>query len=120
MLEKLSQSSESIVGYKVIGKVTAEDYQQLDPEVQALVNQYGKVGLLLDLQELAGEEAKAWLPDLKFGRQFHDKIAKMAIIGDKRWEEWLTAFADLFYAKQAKFFKPDETEKAWAWLGVAE
>ena len=58
MLEKLSESSGSIVGYKVAGKVTAEDYQQLEPEVQTLVDQYDDdVCLLLNLQEFAGEEA---------------------------------------------------------------
>ena len=117
MLEKLSESSGSIVGYKVVGKVTAEDYQKLEPEVKTLVEKYDdNVCLLLNLQEFAGEEAKAWLPDLKFGHHFHDKIAKMAIVGDKRWEKWLTSLADPFYAKDAKFFHPEETDKAWAWL----
>ena len=117
MLEKIKESSGPVVGYKVVGKVTAADYQKLDPEVQALVNQFDKVCLLLDLQDFAGEEAKAWLPDLKFGHRFHDKIAKMAIVGDKRWEKWLTSLVEPFYAKEAKFFHPEEKDKAWTWLG---
>jgi hypothetical protein len=116
MLEKMSEGSGPVVGYRVVGKVTAEDYQQLNPEVQALVDQYDEVCLLLDLQEFAGEEAKAWLPDMKFGHRFHDKINKMAIVGDKRWEKWLTALADPFYAKDAKLFHSGEIDKAWAWL----
>jgi hypothetical protein len=116
MFEKLNESSGSVVGYKIVGKVTVEDYQKLDPEIQSLVNQYDKVCLLLDLQEFAGEEAKAWLPDLKFGHHFHNKIIKMAIVGDKRWEKWIAALADPFYAKDAKFFHSAETDKAWAWL----
>ena len=116
MLEKLEKSSGPVVGYKAVGKVTPEDYQQLDPEIQALVDQYDIVCLLLDMQEFAGEEVKAWLPDLRFGHRFHDKIGKMAVVGDKRWEKWLTALVDPFYAKDAKFFHPDEMDKAWAWL----
>jgi len=62
MLEKLNQSSGPVVGYKVVGKVTVEDYQQLEPQVQALVAAYDDdVCLLLDLQEFAGEQVKAWL-----------------------------------------------------------
>ena len=116
MLEKLTESSGSVVGYKVIGKVTVEDYQQLNPQIQALVDQYDSVNLLLDLQEFAGEEVKAWLPDLKFGHRFHDKIGKMVIVGDKRWQKWLTALVSPWYAKEAKFFAPDESSKAWDWL----
>ena len=117
MIEKLSKSSGSVVGYKVVGKVTAEDYQKLNPEVQALVEQYNDgVCVLLNLEEFAGEEAKAWLPDLKFGHRFHDKIDKMAIVGDKRWQKWLAALADPFYAKDAEYFQPEEIDQAWAWL----
>ena len=117
MLEKLSEGSGPVVGYKVVGKVTPQDYQQLEPEIQSLVDESdGGVCLLLDLQEFTGEEVKAWLPDLKFGHSFHDNIDKMAIVGDKRWQEWLTALVDPFYAKEAKFFRPEETDKAWAWL----
>jgi hypothetical protein len=116
MLEKLSESSGSVVGYKVQGKVTAADYRQLDPEVQALVDKYDSVCLLLDLQEFGGEEVKAWLPDFKFSHRFHDKVTRMAIVGDKRWEEWLASLAGAFYAHEAKFFHPEESGKAWAWL----
>jgi len=116
MLEKLSESSGSVAGYKVAGKVTVEDYQQLDSEVQAMVDQYDELCLLLNLQEFAGEEVRAWLPDLKFGHRFHDKISKMAIVGDKRWQRWLTALVDPFYAKDARFFHPEETDEAWTWL----
>jgi hypothetical protein len=117
MLEKLSESLGSVVGYKVVGKVTEADYQELEPEIQSLVDEYDDdVCILLDLQEFAGEEANSWLSDLKFGHRFHDKIAKMAIIGDKRWQKWIAALADPFYAKDAEFFHPDESDQAWAWL----
>jgi len=116
VLEKLNKSSGPVVGYKVVGKVTVADYQQLEPEARALVDKYENVCLLLDLQEFAGEEVKAWLPDLKFGHSFHDKIVKIAIIGNKRWEKWMTALVKPFYAKDAKFFHPEEMDKAWDWL----
>jgi hypothetical protein len=119
MLEKLSESSGSVVGYKAVGKITVDDYKQLNPAVQALVDQYDHVCLLLDLQEFAGEQVKAWLPDLKFGHRFHDRIARMAIVGDKRWEKWLAALADPFYARKAEYFPTEEREKAWAWLREA-
>jgi len=63
MLEKIRESSGSVVGYRVVGKVTVEDYQKLEPEIKNMVDQYDGVCLLLDLQEFSGEEVKAWLPD---------------------------------------------------------
>jgi hypothetical protein len=117
MIEKLDRSSGEVVGYKVVGKVTAEDYDQLEPEIRALVEEHDSdVRVLIDLQEFAGEEVRAWLPDLKFGHRFHDDIAKMAIVGDKRWQEWMTMLVDPFYSRDAKFFDSDQIDAAWTWL----
>jgi len=45
-----------------VGKLTVEDYQQLEPEIRALVAEYNDdVRLLLDMEEFAGKEVKAWL-----------------------------------------------------------
>src|SRR5512139_3767339 len=120
MLEKLGESSGSVVGYKAVGKVTPDDYKQLEPQIKALVDQYDTgVSILIDLQEFTSEEFSAWLPDLKFGHRFHNNINKMAIVGDKHWEKWLTALVDPFYAHDAKFFHPEESDQAWAWLHEA-
>lgn len=116
MLEKLSQSSGNILGYKAIGTITKEDYTHLTRDVEALMQQEGSIRLLLDLEAFKTEEIKAWGADLKFGREFRKKIAKMAIVGDKKWQKWLTAIVDPFYAREAEFFHADEREAAWEWL----
>jgi hypothetical protein len=116
MIEKLAESSGNILGYKAIGVVKVSDYEKLVPEVESLVEMEGHFRMLLDLGEFKSEEVRAWLPDLKFGLRFRDKIDKMAIVGDKRWEEWMTPLAKPFYARDAKFFHSAEIAKAWAWL----
>ena len=96
--------------------VTKEDYALLTAEVEAAINETGTVRLLIDLQEFASEEAKAWSADLKFGREHRKKIEKMAIVGDKKWQKWLTALADPFYAREAEFFSTADRDAAWRWL----
>jgi hypothetical protein len=117
MIEKLDGSSGPIVGYKVVGKVTAEDYETLVPEVEALVEQYDDdVCMLIDLGVFDGEEIKAWLPDMKFGIKYHNKIDRMAIVGDKKWQEWMTHLCKPFFADDAKFFHSADIDDAWAWV----
>jgi len=76
MIEKKVESSGNVVGYKAIGTITASDYQQLGSEVKALVKKEGSIRLLIDLCEFKWEKMEAWLPDLKFGSEFHDEIQK--------------------------------------------
>ena len=72
--------------------------------------------MLIDLSEFKCEKIEAWLQDLKFGSEFRHEIQKMAIVGDKTWEKWVTPLAKLFYAHDAKFFHTADINKAWAWL----
>ena len=116
MIEKMDQNAGNVLGYKVIGTVKKEDYAALTADVEALLQEHDSIGLLLDLEEFEGEEMKAWGVDLKFGREYRKKIAKMAIVGDKKWQERMTALVDPFYAREAEFFHTAEREAAWQWL----
>jgi hypothetical protein len=116
MLEKLSQSSGNVLGYKVAGTLLKEDYATLTAEVEALLEQEETMSLLLDLEELAGEEVGAWGADLRFGRKYRKRIEKTAIVGDKKWQEWMAVIADPFWAREAEFFTTGEREAAWEWL----
>jgi hypothetical protein len=116
MIKKLLESSGKVVGYKAIGTITASDYMTLEPEVKALVKKEGNICMLIDLSEFKWEKLEAWLPDLKFGTEFRHEIQKMAIVGDKTWENWITHLAKPFYAHDAKYFHTADIDKAWAWL----
>ena len=117
MIEKLSQSFGKVLGYKVIGKITKEDYAALTADVQTLVQQEGSVCLFLELGAFKGEEVKAQGAKLRFRGDYRNMIPKMAIVGDRKWEKWLTAFIDPnYYDRETQFFPPDEQQAAWEWL----
>ena len=116
MIEKLAESSGNIIGYKAIGTITALDYRKLEPEVRSLVEKEGHIRMLIDLSDFKWEKMEAWLEDMKFGVEFHNEIQKMAIVGDKSWEKWMTHLARPFYGQEAKFFHTADIDKAWAWL----
>jgi hypothetical protein len=116
MIQKMNQSAGNAVGYKISGTVTKADYDTMVPDVEALVEQNGTVNLLLEMTEFKWEKVSAWGTDMEFGRDYHKKIEKMAIVGDKKWQEWLTKVTEPFYAVEAKFFSPDDVDDAWAWV----
>ncbi len=117
MLEKLSESSGNILGYKVIGKITKEDYATLIEDIEALGQEEDSIRLLLDLEEFKGEELKARGAKLNFRGDYQKKMAKLAIVGDKKWHEWYLTLDDrLNLTRQIKFFSAGEREDAWEWL----
>lgn len=82
MLEKLDGSEGSVLGYRLSGVIDKADYAAMVPEMESLVAQYGTVQLLCDLTDLRWEKASVWGSDLHFGKEFHDAITRMAIVGD--------------------------------------
>ena len=116
MIEKMRKSQGNVLGFKLSGDITKADYDVLVPAVQAAIDQEGRVYLLLDMQDFKWEKVSAWGADLNFGHTYHKKIEKMAIVGDKTWEKWITKLAEQFYAKEARFCAPDEIDATWEWL----
>ncbi|MBK5107116.1 MAG: STAS/SEC14 domain-containing protein [Anaerolineales bacterium] len=116
MLVKLSKSSKNILGYKAVGTITREDYTTLTAEVEALLQKEESICLLLDLEEFEGENFKAWGADFKFGHEYCKKIARMVIVGDKKWQERMTSLIDPFYAREAEYFPTEQRAAAWEWL----
>jgi len=116
MFKKLDDSHDNVIGYTAIGSITKDDYSEMVPEVEALAEEYETIDMLIDLTQFKWEKVSAWGADLRFGREFRKKIERLAIVGDKRWESWLTKMAAPFYAREAKFFHTDEMDSAWQWL----
>ena len=60
MITKMSESKGNVLGLKIIGDVTKEDFKILMPEMQALVDKEGSISLLLDMTQFKEEDIDAW------------------------------------------------------------
>ncbi|MEG3616141.1 STAS/SEC14 domain-containing protein [Isoptericola haloaureus] len=114
MIEKLPRSHGAVLGYRVVGDVTRDDYDELVPAVQGAVDEHSTARLLLDLTNFRWEKAEAWGADLRFGERFRHVVERMAVVGDRTWEKWLARWAEAFYAQDAQYFT--DQDAAWEWL----
>ena len=117
LIQTMEKSSDTAIGYAVIGEVGKADYQTLVPAVQAAIDKNGNIDLLLDLTQFKWEKVDAWKSDIDFGQTYKNKIDKMALVGDAKWERYLTKLAQPFYAQQTKYFESDND--AWDWLSTS-
>ncbi len=116
MFKKLAESSGWVVGYSVAGKLTPADYQRLTIEFETLVEEEGKVRLLLMLDEFQEAELTALWDDFKFGAAYNKNIDRLALVGDNQWEAWLAAVSSPFFTGKTKYFHSDNRRQAWEWL----
>ena len=101
----------------MLGKLTHEDYKIFVPMIdRALKEAKGieEVDLLVDMRAFKGWELLAGWDDMKFGIKHRNAFDKMAIVGNKKWEEISVNMMSHLMKGKSKFFK--EREKALSWL----
>jgi len=100
----------------VNGKLTDADYQRFVPEFEGLAKQHGKIRILFEMTRFHGWDTKAAWDDFKFGVKHYHDIACLAVVGEKKWQQWMAAFCKPFTTAQVRYFDDAEIEKARAWL----
>ena len=100
----------------MLGKLTHEDYKTFVPMIdKALKEAKGlEVDLLVDMRDFTGWELLAGWDDMKFGLKHRNAFDKMAIVGNKKWEEISVKMMRHLMKGESKFFK--KREKALSWL----
>jgi len=116
VFEKMKESSGNVIGFRMTGKLTDADYKAVAPEFEDGIKKFGKIRLLWLLQDFKGWEAKAAWDDYEYWRKYGKGIERIAIVGNKRWEEWMTKLAKLFMKGGVKYFDDSQLEDAWTWV----
>lgn len=114
-LQRMPESQASAIGYRVVGKLHTTDYQTLTLDLAEVLETQPGVRLLLYLEDLKGIELRALWSDWQLGREFHDRIERLAVVGDGALGSALTSLARPLYAADARHFDPADLDAAWAW-----
>ena len=101
---------------KASGKLTHEDYEIITPMIDSALNSVTepKINALVDGTELEGWELRAAWDDFKIGLKHGNEFEKIAIFGNKKWQEVLSKIGSWFISGEVKYF--DNAEDALSWL----
>lgn len=118
MLKISDESGGNILILEAVSKLTDADYMDiLIPRLEAIIQQYGKARLLLDMgDQFYGWEAKAAWDDAYFGLAHRKDFEKMAVIADRKWVEWAFKVIAPLFGGEMKAFAPSERADAHAWI----
>ena len=108
-----------VLSIQVSGKLTAADYVYFAPEFERLVQLNGKLRVLFDLTGFQGWEEGALWEGMKFDFKHFADIERIAIIGEKTWEEGMANFHKPFTKATIRYFDRAKTVQARKWLGEA-
>ena len=101
----------------VSGKLAKADYERFVPEFERLVRQHGKLRVRFDMIDFHGWEADAIWEDIKFDMKHFADIERLAMVGDKKWEQGMAVFCKPFTRATVRYFDHADAAEARKWLG---
>lgn len=120
MLQLLEESKEDLVALSLSGPVDRQDYDIMLPVLEEKIKQYEKINVYAEMQEVEDISLRALWEDLKFDFRHAADFKKVAIIGDRKWLDWLTVMASPFTTAKIKYFEPHQKAQAMEWVKTQE
>ncbi|MFV2058857.1 MAG: STAS/SEC14 domain-containing protein [Thiohalomonadales bacterium] len=108
--------SEFFLSLKATGKLTHEDYETITPMIDSALGavKEPQVKVLIDGTEMEGWELRAAWDDFRLGLKHGNEFTKIAIFGNKNWQEITAKIGSWFISGEVKYF--DSKNEALAWL----
>ena len=118
-IELIENVGGKLLEVKVSGKLSAEDYETLEPGVEKMIEASGKIKILFTMHDFHGWEVGAVWEDIKFAAKHCRDIDKIAMIGESSWEKWMSAICKPFTLSSIKYFDAGEEQAAREWLAAS-
>jgi hypothetical protein len=116
MIEQIQTGSPKVLGFRMSGKLHDADYKTFVPAVEAAINDQGKVRLLARFEDFHGWDLRALWDDIKFSTKHCADIERIALVGDRKWEEWMAKVCKPFTLAKIQYFDASAEAAAKAWL----
>ena len=115
MIETIETDTPKTMAFKLSGKLRDDDYKSLVPKVEMLVAE-GKRRFFVQFEDFHGWDLRAAWDDFKFAMRHYSDFDRIAMVGDRRWEQWMAQVCKPFTRAKVKYFDTSEIDDAWAWL----
>jgi hypothetical protein len=116
MFQIISEPDSNVLAIRINAEVTKEDYDLALPRLRDKIKSEGKLNLYCEIDNVASITPGAIWEDLKFDIRHLRSFNRVAIIGDKVWEKWMTKFGALFTTANVRFYNPQEKADAMEWV----
>ena len=119
MAVKIVDTSDGVLTVEFTGLLKKSELEQAQKAAIDLIQKHGKVSLFAIAKDFQGWAKEGDWGDLSFQAKYDKHIEKIAIVGEKKWEDLALAFtAKGFRPVAIEYFLPGDLAKARAWLAA--
>ncbi|MFN8025165.1 MAG: STAS/SEC14 domain-containing protein [Acidimicrobiia bacterium] len=119
MIETISGLPSTVIGFRVLEQITAEDYKEvLSPVVDALIERGEDVRIVIEFPQWTGMTVSAVWEDMKMGVERFTKWKRIALVTDVDWMRHATNLFGWMTPGDVKTFALAERDDAIAWAAA--
>lgn len=115
MYEILPETKDAFVALRLTGKLDEKDYEALLPMLKELIARHGKISLYWEMREFEGWTMDGLLSDAAFDAEHTDDFVRIAMVGEKKWHDWMTKLMKPFTSAEVRYFELDQAGTALSW-----
>ena len=117
MAYEIIETDGEVLCVRILGLMRLADQRALETVARDLIERGKRPRLLVIAEDFQGwEKGEGW-DDAGFLMDYGNKIVKIAIVGDERWEEQALLFTGKgLRATEIEFFPPSSLQEAELWV----
>lgn len=112
----IENTDSGVIHVRASGKLTRPDYDTFDVQFAKVAQANKPVRVLVELDGFDGWDASGLWQELKFDVAHNDDMGRVAVIGEKKWEEWGTKISQPFFSAEMRYFDRSQFAAAREWL----
>lgn len=116
MLQVLDFTYSNVIATKAVGKLREEDMESVHSLIHRITDSGQKVRWYFEMEHFTGWDAEGLWEDLKVDPKHASDYERIAMVGDKKWQKWMTRLMKPFTAADIRYFDLSEREKARIWI----
>lgn len=115
-VELQPEAEGKILHVRLSGKLSRDDYKQLVPGFERLIEHHGKLRILFKMDDFHGWTAGAVWEDVKLDFKHFNDIERIAMVGEKAWEKGMSVFCKPFTTATIRYFEHGQIGEAREWI----
>jgi hypothetical protein len=119
MSAQIASARDGILTVRITGRLTHSELTAAQTSAAEILRKEGAMRILVIADNFQGWERAGDWGDVSFQMDNDARIEKMAVVGDKKWEELALAFtAKGLRPFPIEYFQPADMASARAWLNA--
>ena len=116
MIEVLPETHDNLLAVRVSGELTNADFDLYRELIRNRMKAFGEARLYYEMADLHWVKPSVAVEngifDIIHGREY----GRVAMVGDKKWQEWAAKLISPVKKKGVRYFDLAEREQAMAWV----